>query len=133
MILRQATAEAEMVQLTKGNQGRERVLSIVSTVVITLVTLVAVEIFLRIADFRELRSTLNQHKLGVDYDADLGWAPVPGTVGTINSFRITHFKHNGLGLRDEEFVPMPDRPSCLSEILLCGDWTPRRKSASRTC
>jgi hypothetical protein len=94
-----------MVQLTKGNQGRERVLSIVSTVVIALVTLVALEIFLRIADFRELRSTLNQHTLGVDYDADLGWAPVPGTVGTINSFRITHFKHNSLGLRDEEFVP----------------------------
>jgi hypothetical protein len=88
-----------------GDRRRERVLSIVSAVVITLVSLAALEIVLRVADFRELRETLSELTLGVDWDVDLGWAPKPGSSGIISSFRTTHFKHNSLGLRDEEFVP----------------------------
>jgi hypothetical protein len=76
-----------------------------SAVAVTLVTLAGLEILLRVADFRELRETLSELTLGVDWDADLGWAPKPGSAGIINSFRTTHFKHNSLGLRDEEFVP----------------------------
>lgn len=106
----------ETAQLTKGSRGRERTLSIVSALVVTLVTLIGLEIFLRIANFRELRETLSEHTLGVDWDADLGWAPKPGSAGTIKSFRITHFKHNSLGLRDEEFVP-DARPT----IMFVGD------------
>jgi len=66
-------------------------------------TLAVLEIFLRVADFRELRETLSERSLAYDYDAELGWAPVPHSSSTITSFRTTHFKHNSLGLRDEEF------------------------------
>jgi len=58
-----------------GDRRRERVLSIVSAIVVTLVSLAALEIVLRIADFRELRETLSELTLGVDWDVDLGWAP----------------------------------------------------------
>ncbi len=78
-------------------------LSIAITLAVTLVTLAALEIFLRVADFRELRETLSESSLAYDYDADLGWAPTPGSIGNIVSFRTTHYKHNSLGLRDEEF------------------------------
>jgi hypothetical protein len=70
---------------------------------VTLVTLAALEVFLRIADFREFREPLTESSLAYDYDAELGWAPAPGSAGTIVSFRTTHYKHNSLGLRDEEF------------------------------
>jgi hypothetical protein len=89
--------------LTKSNRGRETVLSIASTLAVTLVTLAALEIFLRMADFREFRETLTESAFAYDYDAGLGWAPAPGSSGTIVSFRTTHYKHNSLGLRDEEF------------------------------
>ncbi len=89
--------------MTKNIRGREAVLSIAITLAVTLVTLAALEIFLRIADFRELRETLTESSLAYDYDADLGWAPGPGLTGTVVSFRTTHYKHNSLGLRDEEF------------------------------
>jgi hypothetical protein len=83
--------------------GRERLLSIASTLMVTLVTLAGLEIFLRIADFREFRETLTESALAYDFDSELGWAPVPGYASTVASFRTTHYKHNGLGLRDEEF------------------------------
>ena len=89
--------------MTKSNRGREALLSIASTLAVTLVTLAALEVFLRIADFREFREPLTESSLAYDYDAELGWAPVPGSAGTIVSFRTTHYKHNSLGLRDEEF------------------------------
>jgi hypothetical protein len=68
-----------------------------------LATLAALEIFLRVADFRELRETLTERALSYGYDAELGWAPAPNSSSLIKSFRTTHFKHNNLGLRDEEF------------------------------
>ena len=87
----------------KSNRGREAALSIASTLVVTLVTLAALEVFLRLANFLEFRETLTEASLAYDYDAELGWAPVPGSVGNVVSFRTTHYKHNSLGLRDEEF------------------------------
>jgi hypothetical protein len=70
---------------------------------ITLVTLAALEAFLRMADFREFRETLTESAFAYGHDTDLGWAPVPGSSGTVVSFRTTHYQHNSLGLRDEEF------------------------------
>src|SRR5258706_2824908 len=69
----------------------------------TLATLAALEIFLRVADFLELRETSSERSLSYRYDAELGWAPVPNSSSQIATFRTTHFKHNSLGLRDEEF------------------------------
>jgi hypothetical protein len=82
----------------------------------TVITLIALEIFLRVADFRELRETLTEHSLAYDYDAELGWMPIPGSSSTINTFRTTHYTHNSLGLRDEEFS-LDSKPT----ILFLGD------------
>lgn len=87
--------------------GNNRVLEALKTagtyLWITLVTLVVMESMLRAFDLRELRETLSETSLAYDFDSELGWAPVPGLAGTIDTFRTTHYKHNSLGLRDEEF------------------------------
>ena len=77
--------------------------SVAISIGMTLATLAALEIFLRVADFLELRETLSERSLSYRYDAELGWAPVPNSSSQITTFRTTHFKHNSLGLRDEEF------------------------------
>ena len=92
-----------MKRLTKRNKVREVFRSVGLSLVMTLATLVALEIVLRVADFQELRETLSERSLAYDYDAELGWAPVPNSSSIIKTFRTTHYKHNGLGLRDEEF------------------------------
>jgi hypothetical protein len=89
--------------LTKRNRVREAVLSACVSLGITLVTLAALEVFLRVADFAELRETLTERSLAYSYDAELGWAPVPNSASPITTFRTTHYKHNSLGLRDDEF------------------------------
>lgn len=88
--------------MTRSNRAREAFKSIGVSLVVGLVTLAGLEIMLRIADFRELRETLSETSLAYDFDAELGWLPVPGSAGTVQSFRTTHYKHNSLGLRDEE-------------------------------
>ena len=93
----------ETGRLTKGKSRRETFLSIASTLTVTLVTLALLEVLLRTADFRELRDTMSETSLAYDFDAELGWAPAPGSEGKIVTFRTTHYKHNSLGLRDEEF------------------------------
>src|SRR6266436_3377566 len=82
----------------------------------TLATLAALEIFLRVADFLELRETLSERSLSYRYDAELGWAPVPNSSSQITTFRTTHFKHNSLGLRDEE-LSLDAKPT----IMFLGD------------
>src|SRR3954447_2670905 len=91
-----------MKRLTTRHKVREAFRSVGLSLVMALATVVALEIVLRVADFRELRETLSETSLAYDFDAELGWMPVPGSVGTVQSFRTTHYKHNSLGLRDEE-------------------------------
>src|SRR5262249_48104097 len=95
----QATAEGQRL----SNWGREVLRSIAISLGITVLTLAVLEVFLRVADFRELRETLSETSLAYDFDAEFGWAPVPGLAGSMQTFRTTHYKHNSLGLRDEEF------------------------------
>jgi hypothetical protein len=92
-----------MKHVMKRNWVREVFRSVGLSLLMALATLAALEIVLRVADFRELRETLSERSLAYDYDAELGWAPVPGSSSTIKTFRSTHYKHNSLGLRDEEF------------------------------
>jgi hypothetical protein len=80
------------------------------------ITLVALEVVLRVADFRELRETLTEHSLAYDYDAELGWMPIAGSSSTMSTFRTTHYRHNSLGLRDDEFS-LDSKPT----ILFLGD------------
>lgn len=77
--------------------------SVGPSLAITLVTLAMLEVVLRAADFRELRETLTDRALSYEYDAELGWMPAPNSSSVIKSFRTTQFKHNSLGLRDDEF------------------------------
>jgi hypothetical protein len=92
-----------MKQFTKRNRVREVFRSVGLSLGMALATLAALEIFLRVADFRELREGLSERSLSYAYDAELGWAPVPNSSSLVTTFRTTHFKHNSLGLRDEEF------------------------------
>jgi hypothetical protein len=109
-----------------NSRAREVLKSIGVSGVLALATLTVLEVALRIADLRELRETLSETSLAYDFDAELGWMPVPGSVGTVQSFRTTHYKHNSLGLRDEEVGDPDAKPTILflgfSMILL----SPRR-------
>jgi hypothetical protein len=95
--------KTDMNGAAKRSRLGEVFLSVCVSLGITLVTFAVLEVFLRVADFLELRETLSERTLNYDHDAELGWAPVPNSSGVITTFRTTHYKHNGLGLRDEEF------------------------------
>ena len=90
--------------------------SLVAIVIVTALTLAALEVVLRIADFRELRDGVSERSLSYAYDAELGWAPIPGSSSVVTNARTIHATHNSLGLRDEEFVP-DARPT----IMFLGD------------
>jgi GDSL-like lipase/acylhydrolase family protein len=79
--------------------------STAAALVITLVTLAATELLLRLADFRELRQDFSERSLAYGYDAELGWAPVPNSVSMVTTARTIHARHNSLGFRDIEFKP----------------------------
>jgi hypothetical protein len=100
------------MDMTKSNRVREVLLSLV----ISLATLAVLEVCLRVANLAELRETLTEKSLAYDYDAEFGWMPVPNSSGLIKTFRTTHYKHNSLGLRDEEFT-LDAKPT----ILFLGD------------
>jgi hypothetical protein len=55
---------------------------------ITLGTLAVLEIFLRVANFAELRETVTEKSLTYDYDAELGWMPVPYSSGDGSKFLV---------------------------------------------
>ena len=75
-----------------------------TTLGMAFLTLLGLEVLLRICDFRELRQDSTERSLGYQYDAELGWAPVPSSSSTVTNYRSIHVRHNSLGLRDEEFV-----------------------------
>jgi hypothetical protein len=69
----------------------------------TLVTLAAIEIVLRVVDLRILREAKSERSLAYAYDAELGWAPIPNSSSSVTTERTIHAQHNSLGLRDIEF------------------------------
>jgi hypothetical protein len=72
--------------------------------VVTIVTLAALEIVLRLVDLRELREGVSERSLSYQYDAELGWLPIPGSSAAVINARTIQAHHNSLGLRDEEFT-----------------------------
>jgi len=70
----------------------------------TFLTLVAFEIVLRIVDPRIFREDRTERSLTHDYDAELGWAPIPHSSSVVSTERTIHAEHNSLGFRDIEFV-----------------------------
>src|SRR4051812_22765458 len=89
-----------------GREMRRRdvVRSLAAVIAMTIVTLAAIEIVLRVADFRELREGVSERSLSYSYDAELGWFPVPGSSTDVTNARKVHAHHNSLGLRDTEFM-----------------------------
>jgi GDSL-like Lipase/Acylhydrolase family len=86
---------------------RERVIQVLRSACIalctTLATLAAIEIILRVIDFRILREGTSERSLTYRYDAELGWAPVPNSSSVVTTARTIHAQHNSLGFRDIEF------------------------------
>jgi hypothetical protein len=72
-------------------------------------TLLALEVFLRVCDFRELREGDSERSLGYRYDAELGWTAAPNSISRVTNARTVNVRHNSLGLRDEEFS-IGDKP-----------------------
>jgi hypothetical protein len=105
--------------MTRGTQSgkfRQVLGAFGAGLLVTAATLAALEISLRIADFRELREGVSERSLSYRYDAELGWAPVPNSTSIATNARTVQVRHNSLGLRDEEFIP-DARPT----ILFLGD------------
>src|SRR4051812_40760708 len=84
--------------------------------VMTIVTLGALEIILRVVDLRELREGVSERSLSYQYDSELGWMPIPGSRSTVTNARTVEAQHNSLGLRDDEFT-LDAKPT----ILFLGD------------
>jgi hypothetical protein len=84
--------------------GRKIFQTLGAVAILTIVTLGAIEVILRIVDLRELREGVSERSLSYQYDAELGWMPVPGSVSTATNARTIQVHHNSLGLRDDEFV-----------------------------
>lgn len=79
---------------------------------VTLATLAAIEVMLRVADLRILREGASERSLTYRYDAELGWAPIPNSSSAVTTARTIHARHNSLGFRDIEFK-RDDRPAML--------------------
>jgi hypothetical protein len=86
--------------------------SLGAIMIITIATLAALEIILRVVDLRELREGVSERSLSYRYDAELGWVPVPGSSSDVTNARTIRANHNSLGLRDEEFV-LDEQPTMM--------------------
>ena len=73
---------------------RDRLRGVIRSVGISLIiafaTLAGLELFLRVADFRELREGVSERSLSYRYDAELGWAPAPGSSSIVANARTIH-------------------------------------------
>jgi hypothetical protein len=105
-----------MKSFTAGGRFRQILNSFGVSLLVTCATLVALEIVLRVADFRELREGVSERSLSYRYDAELGWTPVPNSDSIVTNVRTIHAHHNSLGLRDDEFK-LDAKPT----ILFLGD------------
>jgi hypothetical protein len=85
---------------TARHRGLLRSACIIS--LITVATLAALEIILRVADFRVLRAGKSEQSLTYRHDPELGWAPISGSSSTVTNARTFHTRHNRLGFRDIE-------------------------------
>ena len=81
--------------------------AVVTQFLVLVVALGVAEIVLRAIDLRYLRA----HRVGADriynYDAELGWFPVPNSDVTFTGIRTIKVRHNSLGLRDVEHDATP--------------------------
>ena len=79
--------------------------SVVSAIGIISASLFLAEMVLRLSDFRVLREDTSERSLSYDYDADIGWVPIPFSESAVTTARTIHARHNSLGFRDIEYNP----------------------------
>ena len=82
---------------------RNSLQSLGAVAIMTIVTIGALEVVLRVVDLRELREGVSERSLSYQYDAELGWMPIPGSTSSVTNARTIQARHNSLGLRDDEF------------------------------
>jgi lysophospholipase L1-like esterase len=97
-----------VTSVAESMNGKRRVLrAALVQIAIVIATLAVAEAVLRIIDLRYLRA----HRVGADriynYDAELGWFPVPNSDVTFTGIRTIHVRHNSLGFRDIEHDSAP--------------------------
>ena len=103
-----------------------RLHDVIVSIGMVIVTLVGLEIFLRIADFKEFRDSMSERSLGYGYDFRARLGAGAEFVGRDQDVSTTQYKHNSMGLRDEEFTP-DARPT----IMFLGDPPSSGASISR--
>src|SRR5689334_9822873 len=85
---------------------------ICAALLVTLATLVGLELLLRLADLRVLREGASERSLAFGYDSELGWAPLANLSISVTSARTIQVRNNALGFRDIEFE-RDSRPAML--------------------
>jgi GDSL-like Lipase/Acylhydrolase family len=101
-----------MTQPATHQRGRQALRSVGTALLITLLSLAAIEIVLRIVDLRVLREVGGERSLSYRYDQELGWTPTPDSRAVVTTARTIHVQHNSLGFRDIEFA-RDGRPAML--------------------
>jgi heme/copper-type cytochrome/quinol oxidase subunit 2 len=95
------------VTIQASARKRSALRAVLLQISIIVVTLAVAEAVLRVIDLRYLRA----HRVGADriynYDAELGWFPVPNSDVSFTGIRTIKVRHNSLGLRDIEHDPAP--------------------------
>src|SRR3954470_126677 len=76
--------------------------AVLTQLLILVIALVVAEIVLRVIDLRYLRTYRSGAERIYNYDAELGWFPVPNSDVTFTGIRTIRVRHNSLGLRDIE-------------------------------
>ncbi len=92
-----------MKDSARGGRLRETLWTAGISLGMALLTLAALDVLLRVADFRMLREGTTERSLSYRYDPELGWAPAANSDSVASNVRSIHVHHNGLGLRDSEF------------------------------
>src|SRR3954452_11061556 len=93
------------MQASAGQRGVLR--AVLLQFVIAIAALVVAEIVLRVIDLRYLRTYRTGAERIYNYDAELGWFPVPNSDVTFTGIRSFSVRHNSLGLRDLEHDSAP--------------------------
>ena len=90
-----------------STRKRSALRAVLLQIAIIVATLAVAEAVLRVIDLRYLRA----HRIGADriynYDAELGWFPVPNSDVSFTGIRTIRVRHNSLGLRDIEHDTTP--------------------------
>ena len=94
--------------MNRARTGRRGILSAaLFQLPIVIATLLVAEVVLHVVDLRYLRTPRVGVERVYNYDAELGWIPVPNSEVSFTGLRTVRVHHNSLGLRDIEHDTTP--------------------------